>query len=114
MPSFGFEGGRTVRTSSDPIELYRNLMEHSLRSRWVRPADVADRLFVAEVAIEVDRKGVIGHTEWKRRSGHPRWDASVQAALAATKSISRPPPTNFPHQVIVRFDVQEVVDALGD
>ena len=49
-----------------------------------------------------------------RRSGHPRWDASVQAALAATKSISRPPPTNFPHQVIVRFDVQEVVDALGD
>lgn len=110
LPSFGFDGGRSVRTASDPVELYRGLVEHSLRSRWDRPADVADRYFVAEIEVGVDRKGGITASEWKRRSGHPRWDASVQAALAATRSIPRPPPTNFPPRVTIRFDVQEVAE----
>lgn len=114
VPSFAFEGGRAVRTSSDPIELYRGLIEHSLRSRWERPADIADRYFVAEVDVEVDRKGALGASTWKKRSGHVQWDASVQAALAATRSVPRPPPTNFPGKVTIRFDVQEVVDALGE
>lgn len=110
LPSFGFEGGRSVRTASDPVELYRGLVEHSLRSRWDRPPDVADRYFVAEIEVEVDRRGGITASEWKRRSGHPRWDASVQAALAATRSIPRPPPTDFPQRVTIRFDVQEVAE----
>ncbi|MBL9128616.1 MAG: TonB C-terminal domain-containing protein [Verrucomicrobiales bacterium] len=114
VPSFSFEGGRAVRTSSDPIELYRHWIEHSLRSRWDRPADVSDRFFVAEVDVEVDRTGAIRRSEWRKRSGHSGWDASVQAALSATPSVSRPPPTNFPSRITVRFDVAEVADVFGE
>ena len=112
LPSFAFEGGRAVRTVSDPVELYRSLIEHSLRSRWDRPQDVADRYFVAEVDLAVDRTGRISDPQWKKRSGHAKWDASVQTALQATTAVTRPPPTNFPSRVLVRFDVQEVVDEL--
>lgn len=103
-----------MRTSSDPIELYRSLIEHALRSPWERPADVADRYFVAEVEVQVDRKGTVGASTWKKKSGHAPWDASVQAALASTTSIARPPPTNFPGKVTIRVDVLEVVDALAE
>jgi len=33
-------------------------------------------------------------------------DDSVRQALAGTTSMNRPPPTNFPARVIIRFDVQ--------
>mgnify|MGYP000992379219 CR=1 FL=1 len=107
MPSFVFGGGRAVQSSSDPVEVYRGLLEYALRSRWSRPADVADTLFVAEVEVEVDRSGRVSDPQWKKRSGHERWDASVLEAVAATTALTRPPPTNFPPRVLVRFDVQE-------
>lgn len=110
IPSFTFEGGRAVTTVSDPVELYRHLVEHSIRSRWERPADVEDRYFVAEVEVSVDRTGRVGEPAWKKKTGHAAWDASVFGALAATPSIAKPPPTNFPTRVVVRFDVQEVED----
>jgi hypothetical protein len=34
----------------------------------------------------------------------------VRAALAATKSLDRPPPTNFPPRIVVRFDVQDATE----
>ena len=114
VPSFVFTGGRAVQSSSDPVQLYRGLMEYALRSRWNRPTDVSDSLFVAEVEVAVDREGRISDPVWKKEAGHAAWDASVRAAVAATTSISRPPPTNFPPRVVVRFDVQEVPDELAE
>ena len=73
--------------------------------------DIADQEFVAEVEISVDASGRIHDPDWKRQTGNGRGDASVRAALAATTTLTRPPPTNFPARVLVRFDVQEVADA---
>jgi outer membrane biosynthesis protein TonB len=110
VPSFEFEGGRSVQTSSDPAELYRGFVEYSLRARWNRPDNIADDNYVAEVEISVDRTGKLSLPEWKRSSGDTRWDNSVRAAIAASSSLDRPPPTNFPPRVIVRFDVQDATE----
>jgi TonB family protein len=72
--------------------------------------DVADNRFVAEVEVAIARDGRILDPEWKKSSGHTQWDESVRQALATAASVSRPPPTNFPARVLVRFDVQEVAE----
>jgi len=106
LPAFDFDGGKLVQSSSDPVQLYKGLLEYALRSKWNRPADEADDDYVAEVEVAVDRTGQISDPEWKKGSGDTRWDDSVRQALAATTSMTRPPPTNFPARVTVRFDVQ--------
>jgi outer membrane biosynthesis protein TonB len=105
VSSFVFEGGKAVETSSDPVQVYKGLIEYSLHSRWNRPEDMDDHAFVAEVEVAVDRSGQISDPVWKKGSGNQRWDDSVRQALALAKGTSRPPPTNFPPRVTVRFDV---------
>lgn len=106
LPAFDFEGGKLVQSSSDPVQLYKGLLEYALRSKWNRPTDEADDDFVVEVEVAVSRDGQISDPEWKKGSGDKRWDDSVRQALAATTSMTRPPPTNFPPRVTIRFDVQ--------
>jgi len=113
LPAFEFEGGKTVETSSDPVQLYKGYVEYALRSKWQRPDDIADDKFVAEVAVSVDRKGQISDPTWQKGSGDSRWDDSVRQALAAVKRLDRPPPTNFPSRVTVRFDVQEETESIS-
>lgn len=107
VPSFAFDGGKSVQSTLDPVQLYRGFVEYTLRSKWNRPIDMADDYFVAEVEVSVDRDGQISNPQWRKGSGDSRWDGSVRAALAATKRLDRPPPKNFPARVVVRFDVQE-------
>ena len=106
LPAFDFEGGKLVQSSSDPVQLYKGLLEYALRSKWNRPDNLADDDFIAEVEVSVDRAGNISGPKWLKGSGNTVWDASVRSALAATTSLTRPPPTNFPPRVTVRFDVQ--------
>jgi len=80
----------------DPAQLYKGLIEYTVRSRWNRPVDVADNDFVAEVEVAVARDGRIHDPAWKKSSGHAPWDASVREALATAGSVGRAPPTNFP------------------
>jgi outer membrane biosynthesis protein TonB len=107
MPSFEFEGGKAVETSSDPVHLYRSYMEYTLRSKWNRPDNIADDKYVAEVEVSVDRAGQISKPEWKKGSGDKQWDDSVKQVFKVVNNMDRPPPTNFPSRVTVRFDVQE-------
>ena len=73
----------------------------------MEPADdMADDDFVAEIEVAVDRAGKISDPQWKKGSGNSVWDDTVRQAIAATTSMTRPPPTNFPPRVTVRFDVQ--------
>jgi len=112
LPSFDFDGGKLVQSSSDPVQLYKGLLEYSLRSKWNRPEDMADEAFIAEVEVTVDRTGKISQPKWQKGSGDKRWDDSVRQAIAATTSLNRPPPTNFPARVVVRFDVQEETEPI--
>jgi hypothetical protein len=52
---------------------------------------------------------VITQPVWKKTSGQRKWDESVRLAIASTERVSRPPPTNFPPRVLVRFDVEAMV-----
>jgi TonB family protein len=106
LPSFDFDGGKLVQSSSDPVQLYKGMLEYALRSKWNRPTDMADDDYVAEVEVTVDRIGKISDVQWKKGSGNRVWDDTVRQALAATTSMTRPPPTNFPSRVTIRFDVQ--------
>jgi hypothetical protein len=106
LPAFAFEGGKTVVSSSDPIQLYKGLLESTLRFNWDRPKDEDDHTYVAEVEVAVDDTGKITDPVWKKGSGHKKWDDTVRAALASTPKVSRPPPRNFPTRVVVRFDVE--------
>src|SRR5271170_7375952 len=107
LPSFDFEGGKQVISSSDPVQIYKGLLEYTLRSNWNRPTDMADDKYVAEVEVAVSRDGQISDPQWKKSSGNTAWDDTVRQAIAATTSMTRPPPTNFPARVTIRFDVQE-------
>ena len=113
LPSFEFEGGKTVETSSDPVKLYQGALEYALRSKWNRPDDLPDDKYVAEVDVTVSRAGDISNPVWRKSSGDPKWDDSVRQAIAAVKAMDRPPPTNFPSMVMVRFDVQEETEPIS-
>ncbi len=56
LPSFVFEGGKTVETSSDPVQLYKGLLEYAFRSKWDRPQNMQDDDYKAEVRVTVDRE----------------------------------------------------------
>lgn len=107
LPSFDFsDGAKAVETSSNPVTLYKGLVEYALRSRWVRPEGVEDEGLVAEVEVSIDPKGSIVRVEMRKGSGNAAWDESVKKALAQTRSINRVPPKGFPGTFMVRFDVQ--------
>lgn len=112
IPSFDFEGGKIVESSSDPKTLYKGFVEYTLRSAWKRPEGVADANYVAEVEVGLDASGRITSSQWKKGSGDTAWDNSVRQVVAQTKSVGRPPPKGFPEKVLVRFDVQVETDVL--
>ena len=107
LPSFTFGGGRTVESSSDPVQLYKGLLEYAFRSKWDRPQNMHDDDYVAEVRIDVGRNGRISDPVLIRGSGNTRWDDSVRQAVAEVTKMDSAPPTNFPPQVVIRFDVQQ-------
>ncbi len=100
------EGAKPVATSTNAaVAYYKTLVEYSLRSHWERPAQMVDEDFTAEVEVLVDGQGKLTSYNWKKGSGNQRWDDSVRQALATTKTITRPPPKDFPGRFLVRFDV---------
>jgi hypothetical protein len=112
LPAFEFAGGAAVETSSDPVQLYKSAVEYALRSKWNRPDNLKDDNFVAEVKLSVGRDGQLSQPVWEKESGNRLWDDSVRRALAVVTHMDRPPPTNFPSHVTVRFDVQEETEPI--
>ena len=112
LPTFEFDGGREVISSTDPVQLYKSAVEYALRSKWNRPENMHDDDYVAEVKLSVDRDGELRDPVWEKGSGNTLWDESVKRAVAAVTRMDRPPPTNFPSHVVVRFDVQEETQPL--
>jgi outer membrane biosynthesis protein TonB len=107
VPSFVFEGGKAVNSESDPVQLYKGYLEYTLRSKWNRPDNLDDDKYAVEVAVKVDRQGNLSAAQWLKGSGDEKWDASVKAVFKLVPQIDRRPPTNFPPNVTIRFDVQE-------
>ena len=110
VPSFDFAGGKTVLSENDPVQLYKGYIEYVLRSKWQRPENLADDSYVAEVSVNVDRRGNLSQTQWLKGSGDARWDQTVKDVFKIVTNIDRRPPTNFPDHVTIRFDVQEATE----
>jgi len=110
--AFEFEGGKTVNTEKDPVQLYKGYLEYTLRSKWNRPDNLDDDNYVAEVRVNVDHAGNIGHVVWQKGSGNALWDQSVKDVFKVVQNIDRHPPTNFPSQVTIRFDVEQETEPL--
>ena len=106
LPTFEFEGGKAVETSSDAVQVYKGFLEYAFRSKWNRPDNLADDNYVAEVDIAVSRAGDVSDPIWRKNSGDPKWDESVRKVFAAVSRLDHAPPTNFPPRVTIRFDVQ--------
>ena len=101
-----------METSSDPVQLYKSAVEYALRSKWNRPDNLKDDDYVAEVNLSVGRDGQLRDPVWEKESGNKLWDDSVRRALAMVTRMDRPPPTNFPPHIVVRFDVQEETEPI--
>lgn len=109
LPSFSFgDGAKEVQTASDPNEVYKGLIEYALRSRWIRPDNLDDARFSADIQLSIDPSGDVTGYHWVKGSGNRKWDDSVKEALAETKSVGRKPPKGFPETFTVRFDVETV------
>jgi periplasmic protein TonB len=113
LPSFDFGGGRSVTSSSDPVDLYRSALEQAFRSRWNRPENMDDDNYAVEVQVSVQPDGQISDVQWDKGSGNSLWDESVRQAIASVKTMDTPPPTNFPPYVNIRFDVQEETEPVS-
>jgi len=107
LPSFEFGGGKAVNSESDPVQLYKGYMEYVLRDRWNRPDNMEDDTYAVEVQVHVDRQGHLSDTVWQKGSGNKICDDSVKEVFKEVTVIDRPPPTNFPPVVTIRFDTQE-------
>jgi outer membrane biosynthesis protein TonB len=112
LPAFQFSGGHVVDTESDPVQLYKNYMEYVLREKWNRPDNLKDAAYVAEVQVRVDKTGDLQPLAWLKSSGNPRWDDSIKQVFQKITNIGRPPPTNFPPEVTIRFDTVEQTEAV--
>src|SRR5277367_3753118 len=64
LPSFEFDGGKLVDASSDPVQIYKGLVEYTLRSKWDRPENMTDDDYVAEIELSIDRDGDISDAQW--------------------------------------------------
>jgi len=106
LPLFDFSGGKEVVSSSDPVQIYKGYMEYVLRSKWDKPDDMADDNYVVEMSMTVGKDGQLGAPVVQKSSGNEKWDDSVRPVFNVVKSFNRPPPTNFPPVVTIRFDVQ--------
>ncbi|MGA2248416.1 MAG: TonB C-terminal domain-containing protein [Verrucomicrobiota bacterium] len=107
VASFAFsDGAKAVNTESDPVQLYKGYVEYVLRSKWNRPNNLADDKYLAEVQVSVDKAGNLSNIQWEKGSGDSKWDQSIKDVFKEVQSIDRRPPTNFPPQVRVRFDIQ--------
>jgi hypothetical protein len=112
LPSFEFAGGKAVNSESDPVQLYKGYLEYALRTKWNRPDNLPDDNYAAEVQVHVDPQGNLSQLLWQKGSGDAQWDDSVKQVFKEVKVIDRSPPTNFPPQVTIRFDVQEETEPL--
>jgi hypothetical protein len=112
LPAFDFDGGKAVETSSDPVQLYKSRLEYTFYSKWDRPEDMNDDNYVDEVDMKVAHDGTLSDVQWLKKSGNPRWDKTVQDAIAAVTKIDHAPPTNFPPHIIIRFDVAQETESL--
>lgn len=106
LPAFDFGGGKEVVSSSDSVQIYKGYMEYVLRSKWDKPDGMDDDHYVAEVGVAVDKDGRLGSPVWQKGSGNRQWDDSVKQVFNVVKNFDRRPPTNFPPNVSIRFDVQ--------
>jgi outer membrane biosynthesis protein TonB len=107
LPSFDFDGGKSVISSTDPVEIYRSAIESAFRSKWNRPENMTDDNYFVDVKVSIGPDGEISDVQWQKGSGNSVWDESVRRAIASVKSMDNLPPTNFPPYVMIRFDVQE-------
>ena len=107
VPSFEFEGGKAGNSESDPVQLYKGYLEYVLRSKWNRPDNMEDDSWIAEVLVSVGKDGSLSDVRWQKGSGNGQWDQTVKDVFKSVQNIDRRPPTNFPPQVTIRFDVQE-------
>lgn len=104
--SFFADGAKQVVEVSDPKLIYKAAIERALRSNWERPDDIKDDDFVAEVELSIAPDGKVGDSRWVKGSGNSRWDKSVKAAVAATRTVGLPAPAGFPAKFMARFDVE--------
>jgi TonB family protein len=107
LPSFDFDGGKSVISSTDPVEIYRSQIESAFRSKWNRPENMPDDNYFVDIQVSVHPDGTISDVQWQKGSGNAAWDDSVRRAIASVKIMENLPPTNFPPYINIRFDVQE-------
>jgi len=111
VADFNFtDGAHTVNTEKDPVLLYKGRVEYALRSKWDRPENMDDEKYEAEVQVQVDQAGGLSHMVWLKGSGNAKWDQSVKDVFKVVQSMDTRPPTNFPPQVTIRFDVETLQD----
>jgi protein TonB len=112
LPSMDFGGGRDVE-SADPVHVYKDYMERTLKAKWDKPENMDDDNYVVEMGVTVDKDGQLGAAVMQKSSNNEQWDETVKQVFSVVKKFDLPPPTNFPPAVTIRFDVQlEEVDSI--
>ncbi len=104
IPSFSFEGGKEVNTTSDPIQIYKGYVEYQFKSKWNYPEDILDHSLVNEVFVDIDLNGRVSIASWQKMSGNKKWDDSIKKSMESIHQLGKSPPTNFPNRVLIRFD----------
>jgi outer membrane biosynthesis protein TonB len=112
LPGFDFGGGHDVE-SADPVHVYKDYMERTLKAKWDKPDGMDDDNYVVEMGVTVEKDGRLGAAVMQKSSNNEQWDETVKQVFSVVKKFDLPPPTNFPPAVTIRFDVElEEVDSI--
>ena len=70
---------------------YFDVVLDKIRAEWELPQWLKDKNLSAKVLIQIDRRGMITHTQFIKSSGNEQFDAAVKRTLQASVPFPAPP-----------------------
>jgi len=85
-------GSSSKGTASESVETtYFDVVLDKIRSEWELPQWLKEKNLSAKVLIQIDRRGMITHTNFIKSSGNEQFDAAVKRTLQAAVPFPAPP-----------------------
>ena len=70
---------------------YFDVVLDKVRAEWELPQWLQDKNLSAKVLIQIDRRGMITHTQFIKSSGNDQFDSAIKRALQAASPLPVPP-----------------------
>ena len=86
------KGSSAKGVATDSLETtYFDAVLEKVQNEWELPQWLQDKNLSAKVLIQIDRRGMVTHTQFIQSSGNEQFDAAVKHAIQASAPFPLPP-----------------------